>query len=209
MLILFVIIIYFFFSIRRRHRRCALVTGVQTCALPICRDSGRPGRQARTQGRDAALTAPAALRNPNAATAAFFFWVFRRRLPGPARKAQATGRAWPAFRIPRSGRRVGRFVVDASSSNQRSRAVGGPSLLAALSCLRPLSGKTMVSPWMLVLMGLVMVMVVATALAIRPGESTPSAWLAGGWGALYLACRFGLATSWRRFRTRPHPFLPG
>src|SRR3546814_1289975 len=27
---------YCFFSSRRRHTRCALVTGVQTCALPIC-----------------------------------------------------------------------------------------------------------------------------------------------------------------------------
>src|SRR3546814_7322716 len=27
--------IYIFFSSRRRHTRCALVTGVQTCALPI------------------------------------------------------------------------------------------------------------------------------------------------------------------------------
>src|SRR3546814_9262975 len=27
----------FFFSSKRRHTRCALVTGVQTCALPICR----------------------------------------------------------------------------------------------------------------------------------------------------------------------------
>src|SRR3546814_3022829 len=26
----------FFFSSRIRHTRCALVTGVQTCALPIC-----------------------------------------------------------------------------------------------------------------------------------------------------------------------------
>src|SRR3546814_3531074 len=26
---------WFFFSSRRRHKRCALVTGVQTCALPI------------------------------------------------------------------------------------------------------------------------------------------------------------------------------
>src|SRR3546814_19465125 len=26
----------FFLSSRRRHTRCALVTGVQTCALPIC-----------------------------------------------------------------------------------------------------------------------------------------------------------------------------
>src|SRR3546814_15970460 len=31
------VLLYFFFSSRRRHTRCALVTGVQTCALPICR----------------------------------------------------------------------------------------------------------------------------------------------------------------------------
>src|SRR3546814_5469923 len=33
LIILFVC--FFFFSSRRRHTRCALVTGVQTCALPI------------------------------------------------------------------------------------------------------------------------------------------------------------------------------
>src|SRR3546814_7193698 len=27
--------VFFFFASRRRHTRCALVTGVQTCALPI------------------------------------------------------------------------------------------------------------------------------------------------------------------------------
>src|SRR3546814_2630411 len=32
---LFVSFLFFFFSSRRRHTRCALVTGVQTCALPI------------------------------------------------------------------------------------------------------------------------------------------------------------------------------
>src|SRR3546814_6748524 len=30
-----VYVLVFFFSSRRRHTRCALVTGVQTCALPI------------------------------------------------------------------------------------------------------------------------------------------------------------------------------
>src|SRR3546814_1097303 len=41
---------YLFFSSRRRHTRCALVTGVQTCALPI---SGRPrlGWCGRVDGR--------------------------------------------------------------------------------------------------------------------------------------------------------------
>src|SRR3546814_5900929 len=28
-------VLFFFFSSRRRHTSCALVTGVQTCALPI------------------------------------------------------------------------------------------------------------------------------------------------------------------------------
>src|SRR3546814_5474986 len=33
----------FFFSSRRRHTRCALVTGVQTCALPISSRFERSG----------------------------------------------------------------------------------------------------------------------------------------------------------------------
>src|SRR3546814_17237473 len=32
---LLALLLSFFFSSRRRHTRCALVTGVQTCALPI------------------------------------------------------------------------------------------------------------------------------------------------------------------------------
>src|SRR3546814_6526558 len=32
---LYVLFVWFFFSSRRRHTRCALVTGVQTCALSI------------------------------------------------------------------------------------------------------------------------------------------------------------------------------
>src|SRR3546814_7664958 len=39
--------VVFFFSSRRRHTRCALVTGVQTCALPIS--------QRRSPGRATAL----------------------------------------------------------------------------------------------------------------------------------------------------------
>src|SRR3546814_3677140 len=36
MLLIFIyVFLLFFFSSRRRHTRCALVTGVQTCALPI------------------------------------------------------------------------------------------------------------------------------------------------------------------------------
>src|SRR3546814_5976088 len=66
----------FFYSSRRRHTRCALVTGVQTCALPISellygeavdvieRDGGWAWVQNRGDGyvgylREAALAAPA------------------------------------------------------------------------------------------------------------------------------------------------------
>src|SRR3546814_18233196 len=38
--------VVFFFSSRRRHTRCALVTGVQTCALPICINTKGPGNLA-------------------------------------------------------------------------------------------------------------------------------------------------------------------
>src|SRR3546814_13100410 len=47
----------FFFSSRRRHTRCTLVTGVQTCALPIssgwCKHlgSGKPGICLETKQR--------------------------------------------------------------------------------------------------------------------------------------------------------------
>src|SRR3546814_20201740 len=46
----------FFFSSRRRHTRCALVTGVQTCALPIfaiavVEFDTCPGTQRRSRGR--------------------------------------------------------------------------------------------------------------------------------------------------------------
>src|SRR3546814_3427699 len=40
LLVIFTLLLFFFcffFSSRRRHTRCALVTGVQTCALPISR----------------------------------------------------------------------------------------------------------------------------------------------------------------------------
>src|SRR3546814_1898325 len=40
----------FFFSSRRRHTRCALVTGVQTCALPICESTLETDKMVRTMG---------------------------------------------------------------------------------------------------------------------------------------------------------------
>src|SRR3546814_3123361 len=42
-------VVIFFFSSRRRHTRCALVTGVQTCALPISVLSGESASTAAAQ----------------------------------------------------------------------------------------------------------------------------------------------------------------
>src|SRR3546814_15285992 len=66
------IVCLFFFSSRRRHTRCALVTGVQTCALPILaalvtflasRSITRPLRSLRTQDDTMAnQTLPTAVR---------------------------------------------------------------------------------------------------------------------------------------------------
>src|SRR3546814_788412 len=60
LLFIFLFIVFFFFSIRRRHTSCALVTGVQTCALPIswlaCRRKGAKDamRIFSTRGQDLA-----------------------------------------------------------------------------------------------------------------------------------------------------------
>src|SRR3546814_4497115 len=44
--------VLFFFSSRRRHTRCALVTGVQTCALPIYGNGHRASDQKKPVRRD-------------------------------------------------------------------------------------------------------------------------------------------------------------
>src|SRR3546814_3201096 len=41
---------FFFFSSRRRHTRCALVTGVQTCALPISPKADQAPQHDSTEG---------------------------------------------------------------------------------------------------------------------------------------------------------------
>src|SRR3546814_9940921 len=56
-----IVVVCFFFSSRRRHTRCALVTGVQTCALPIYqfrnRDTQCPGETLDIVETDIALPA--------------------------------------------------------------------------------------------------------------------------------------------------------
>src|SRR3546814_1179352 len=85
-------LVVFFFSSRRRHTRCALVTGVQTCALPILgQDHDRSARTRCTH-------------DP---------WPGRGRIPDPAR-ARAC-----AARPPRES---GRLAGAAGDSTEERRA---------------------------------------------------------------------------------------
>src|SRR3546814_2691836 len=65
-----IMFVFFFFSSRRRHTRCALVTGVQTCALPISE------RSKATFSTPAAL-AFSAMARPTLAAASMFLLLFR------------------------------------------------------------------------------------------------------------------------------------
>src|SRR3546814_5592166 len=44
LMLFLIVLVILFFSSRRRHTSCALVTGVQTCALPISADEIELGR---------------------------------------------------------------------------------------------------------------------------------------------------------------------
>src|SRR3546814_4885774 len=66
MLIIHAFCCFFFFSSRRRHTRCALVTGVQTCALPICgflTESAAPCTAGEETTRDRLVVGKDAWRN--------------------------------------------------------------------------------------------------------------------------------------------------
>src|SRR3546814_7349274 len=90
----------YFFSSRRRHTRCALVTGVQTCALPIY--------FARAMGRldQAGIPAFIIAGNHDAASA------ISRTLTWPPNVRQFGPRRPETHRLPRSEeRRVGKEGV--------------------------------------------------------------------------------------------------
>src|SRR3546814_1256785 len=71
------VFIMFFFSSRRRHTRCALVTGVQTCALPIL--LANPGLAVPTAGvfaaRAGSFSTAIEPRLPPAGRDAFLAWL--------------------------------------------------------------------------------------------------------------------------------------
>src|SRR3546814_3520862 len=85
------VLLCFFFSSRRRHTRCALVTGVQTCALPISGNAeDDAGVLRRIERRDRAALRHQRGRHPRA--------VLHRASEGPDARRQ---RPDPAVRLRR------------------------------------------------------------------------------------------------------------
>src|SRR3546814_13987229 len=110
MMTLYVCFCFFFFSSRRRHTRCALVTGVQTCALPILPQHMHAVLDAAGAVRDLGevvaagrllVGAEAAMVGRRGLQVAGLQRAPQRRLvlPGPERRAQHLGRRGSEIRV--------------------------------------------------------------------------------------------------------------
>src|SRR3546814_7664839 len=84
---------FFFFSSRRRHTRCALVTGVQTCALPISLSTG--GRESST---DAMLAVLADHFKEQGVTVADPIRIAAHDIKWGVKSDEGEGDEWPAIR---------------------------------------------------------------------------------------------------------------
>src|SRR3546814_20155734 len=96
---------FFFFSSRRRHTRCALVTGVQTCALPI---SSMPPITVTPTGWRAPAPAPVAVASgstPNTRASAVISTALKRFSAPADRKSVVEGKS-VAVRVDLGGRRI-------------------------------------------------------------------------------------------------------
>src|SRR3546814_1824533 len=121
LLIIMILVFVFFFSSRRRHTRCALVTGVQTCALPIWLWAGHRLAEGGAAGGLPA-DPPAALRGARLRP------LGRRHGadPGAADAAAAGGAGAAVVQRPRpldALRRSGRRLPPASRRRRRHRPV--------------------------------------------------------------------------------------
>src|SRR3546814_6955885 len=108
---------FFFFSSRRRHTRCALVTGVQTCALPIsCAAASSWARGLRTAADGAARTAAAPARGVHAARAG---GVRRRRHGADHEMQRGLGEDAPVARPGRAATATGGFGMNHDNRDAR------------------------------------------------------------------------------------------
>src|SRR3546814_3423743 len=99
---------YFFFSSRRRHTRCALVTVVQTCALPIYSfELARAATPAPAAGDATAdITAPVAAAESEDDSAAVPVWILAvGAIVLVDRKSVVSGKS-VSVRVDLGGRRI-------------------------------------------------------------------------------------------------------
>src|SRR3546814_9524621 len=112
----------FFFSSRRRHTRCALVTGVQTCALPIWTATRRPtSAMASAPGKSGTT-------GPTAASTASWSATASRWKPKDRPKASTSSRTWSAASTSRASSRRRLMAHSGSSGGVRRRCQGGVSM---------------------------------------------------------------------------------
>src|SRR3546814_16363704 len=103
-----ILILFFFFSSRRRHTRCALVTGVQTCALPIwrqSRDDLEIRRARRDGGHAAGPTRRAGVQHGLRPRGTVVGDDRRRRVAAADRKSVVSGKS-VSVRVDLGGRRI-------------------------------------------------------------------------------------------------------
>src|SRR3546814_19142578 len=117
----------FFFSSRRRHTRCALVTGVQTCALPISARRSWSGPTSPTVRRTCKACG-SCLRAEEGLAGSCSNRVVRRRLPR-TRRAIAHGcpTVKPQTLRRRSGLRPRRPLICAPCFRRRKSGGEGKS----------------------------------------------------------------------------------
>src|SRR3546814_20473212 len=95
-------LMFFFFSSRRRHTRCALVTGVQTCALPILLHPMPDKTSTDIPEPDPSVSAPSI---PKKIQSAYLTALLGSALPGEGdRKSVVSGKS-VSVRVDLGGRR--------------------------------------------------------------------------------------------------------
>src|SRR3546814_10913457 len=108
------LILDFFFSSRRRHTRCALVTGVQTCALPISEPEFASSRILQHSTR-AACPPSSTYGDADGSVTLIFIKLGRRQRRDTARStvsaSSPTGRPASSRSQSGGGRKIGRAHV--------------------------------------------------------------------------------------------------